>query len=193
MENKKPGPFDVDASKQRALARTQEIQSFAPSLLAARVTTPELAEWAATTAKQVRDFKKQLEAERDSIAKPLRALAKQHTALWKPRIDAVNEVYKHLTGQISEFRQRQAAAQAAALREAKTAEEVTQAVAVLTPKPEGLVERTYYSVEIVDPSKVPAAYWQIDVDQLNREAREQKDAFHVPGVKLVRTVKAVPR
>jgi hypothetical protein len=44
-----------------------------------------------------------------------------------------------------------------------------------------------YSAELVDDRLIPAEYYIVDVDRIQREARTLKEKFNVPGYKLVVT------
>ncbi len=44
----------------------------------------------------------------------------------------------------------------------------------------------YYSVEVIDKTKLPMNFLMADEKALNAQAREDKDKFNVPGCKLVR-------
>lgn len=184
---------EVEAAAPVAAQALSAAQALAKQVLAIPITTSELAQWAITTAHQVRTQKRTLEEQRDVIAKPLRALASSHTRRWKPSIDLLEDVHKKLIGAAMAYQRQERARQAEALKTATTQVEVAQAVAVLAPKPAGLQERETWGWEVVDRAKVPAEYLLLDEKRLSREARERKAELAIPGIKPVRNVTGVLR
>lgn len=217
----------TDATKARE-GTTQMQSSFMVP-----ITTPELAEWATSTAKNVRTYKQQLEAQRDSGVKPLLDVVETIRSWFRDPIAGCEAVYTHLTSGVASFLASERAKQAAALREATSQTEVAAAVTALAPKPVGASERTYWHAEVTTPpavtmaaiaalrermrahcaaryesdeelrvmfaewhtllgSAIPGDYLGVDMTRLNREARERKEAFNVPGAKAVPETKVVP-
>jgi hypothetical protein len=89
---------------------------------------------------------------------------------------------RHLGTLMDGARQRAAAAQAALLPAARSAEEVSAALAVLQPKPDGFVEVERWTWEIDDPGRIPTDYFVLDTARLDREAAEHKGKLSIPGI-----------
>jgi hypothetical protein len=185
--------IDIDKSTALATQAVTAAEALSTTMLSVEVDSAAKLEWAVAVGHQVREYKRSLEKERDDIAKPLRALATQHTKRWKPAIDMLQSIETHLKRQIVTFQTAERARQTAALAQAATPAEVVQAVEALAPTPRGVQERESWSYEIVDVALVPREYFVLDTARLEREAREQKAAFAVPGTKPVRKVTAVFR
>jgi hypothetical protein len=85
---------------------------------------------------------------------------------------------------------RQAGLKKAEVFQEKAVELLTTPIETKTIIPEktkviGMHFRTNYSVEITNKDLIPDEYWIPDITLLDRLAREQKEQFSVPGVKLV--------
>lgn len=173
-----PLPDDSGAAAT-ALEKARQVAAFV------QANTPASASAAMSEADHIRDLLKQAETERDTIAKPLRAIVNAHAKKWKPSIDLLEQCRRLRVKQAQDMQAAERAEQAKALQAATSPAEVEQAVAVLAPKVAGLVEVSHWSAEIVDETKIPREYWLIDTQRLNREARERKEAFSVPGVRAV--------
>lgn len=186
-------PAKIEAAAGVAQQAVDAADAMATALLPFKVTDSAGAQWAVDAAKQIREQRRELEAERDSVAKPLRKLASDHSKRWKPAIDTLDRVERHLKNEALLFQVEERERQAAALKAATSQEEVADAVAVLAPKPDGLQERESWSWEVTDISQIPREYWVLDKFRIDREAREQKGALNVPGIRAVRRTTAVLR
>lgn len=171
-----------------ALAGTQQMQS--QFLIA--IDSTERAEWANKIAKQVRTYKQQLEAQRDSGIRPLLEVVETIRGWFRDPIAGCEQVYRHLTEGVAAFLVAERTRQTNAVREATSQTEIAAVVAALAPKPAGTSERTYWHAEVVDASKLPPEYLLPDITRLNKEARELKERFAVPGAKAVPEVRVVP-
>lgn len=173
-------------TQTRATQYGNHARSLTQAIAAVVVTTQEQAEWAATTITDFANMQKGMETERDSVAKPLRAIAKKVSGWWKPGIDACDATIRHLKTQVQIFRNQEAAKQAEALREAATPQEVAQAVQVLAPVPVGLSERVDWGFEITDANQIPRDYFLLDEARIKREIRTAKGQITIPGIKVVK-------
>jgi hypothetical protein len=138
-------------------------------------------------------LRRSIEADMRAYTDPLTATIKRIREQYAPALDLLAGAEKRVRDNVAAFRSQAAAVRHAALAAASSVEDVRAAAAVVAPLPEGAHERTYYAAEVVDPALVPDAYWILDTARLDREAREQKDAFAVPGVRLVVTKRLVTR
>lgn len=157
-----------------------------------KVTTAEQEQWASGVGRQLAEQRKGLEAERDAVAKPIYAAYKRVRSWFKPPIETLDTAIAHLKTEIGAYRRSVEEQARAQLAEATTPAEVEQATAaVVAPKPSTHTEVRHYAAKIVDVSKIPASYWThpdvIEALQrvLDREARERKETFDVPGCELV--------
>lgn len=157
------------------------------------IDSPDRLQWAADAAKQIKQRLDACTVERDEIAKPLRAIAKAHADRWNAAIRPLERAIAILKNGMMVYQDAQRAAHAAAMVAATSQAEVQAAVAVLAPKPEGVSTRATWSAVVDDESKLPREYWLIDTQRLNREAREQKEAFAVPGARAVKSETVVLR
>ncbi len=174
----------------KAKAEATELVNY---LLTIEITTPEMAQWATDTAQQVRDQVKGWEAERDSMAKPLRKIATTISQKYKPAIDEGNRAIAHLKAALLKFGAAEQERQRVALQEATTQAEVQTAVATLAPAPAGLSTRDRWDWEVDDESLVPRKYWIIDTARIARMVRETKGETSIPGIKVIHNKTAVLR
>lgn len=139
---------------------------------------------AVQAAKQVKARRLAFEKQRDEFSKPLRALAAKHSKCWNPSIKIYQELEKHLKTVALELEAAEQAEQQRALAAATTPEDVALAAA---PVDSGLGKSTTWVFEIVNEDEIPEEYWLriLDRPRLEREAREQKAAFAVEGVRAV--------
>jgi len=140
-----------------------------------------------------REHLRQFEAERDQIAKPLRAIAAKQSKRWKAPIQDMGWIVAGARAEIEARRELERAEQTAALTAATSAQEVAEAVTALAPRPDGLTEREEWVAEIVVEQMIPREFWELQENKLHALARKMKDAFNVPGVRAVRRTKAVFR
>lgn len=165
------------------------------SLTAIEITAANI-EWANATAKQIREYRKGLDAEEKSGTAPLLAVVEKIRSWFRAPKQVCDEVYRHLTEgaarAIADGKRQQMALAAEAVATGAGALEIQRAVEAVVPKPTGSRTLVYYSARIIDASKVPREFLCVDQKALDAHAREVKDAFAVPGVELVRDEKVVP-
>ena len=176
------------AAETAAVARTTLAQAQTIT-----VNTPVDADTATEALRQLRARRKQIEAERDRVSKPLRALATENSRYWKPAIDAYSAAETAINRALTAFETTRQARAKAALVASAPPEQIAEVVELMAPRPEGTHQRTYYSARVTDASKVPAEYMIPDQAALDALARAKKDGFAVPGVELVRDVLTVVR
>ncbi len=182
-------PPEVTAAIGVAQQAVAAAQHTAAAVMQQPINTPELAQWATDVAHQINAQKKGFEAERDRVAKPLRKIASDHSAQWKPAIEACDHAIRHLKSQVLMFQNAQRVAQQAALKaaaqEAAATGETTAIAAAAKPvaKPKGMTTVTDWAWEVADRSKVPAEYFVLDVSRLNAEAKLHKDKLNIPGIR----------
>lgn len=181
-------PADTVAHQAEVAAKQVEA-----TMASIQVTTAEQAQWAVNAAHQLRQHQRALEAEKETVAKPLRDLALEHGRRWKPAIDAIGRAIAHLKARALAFQAAERERQAQALQAATSPAEVAEAVAIVAPSPKGLQERASWAWEVEDLAKVPRDYLVLDTARLDAEARAQKDKLAVPGIKPVRKTIGVLR
>lgn len=179
--------FDDAASRTLAETYADQHEKVRDMVLASVVDSPDTADTAAEWAQKIRE-RRELVASELEFATTLRRIANQFSQRWNPAIKPLDEALDHLRSQISQYTERSRAAVVLALPQAQSQDEIVAATATIVPQPAGVIERAEWRAEIVDVTQIPAEYWQLDLARLNREAREQKEAFAVPGVRAVRGV-----
>lgn len=160
------------------------------------------------SAQEAIDLAKQIKAHRAlfdkefAFATDLRRMANSISKTWNPAVGPLDESYRYLMAEHDRILAEARAAQQKALEEAAALSkvdpeaartEIARAVEATAPKVEGAHQRAYWSAEVVDESKLPRWCWVIDYAALDREAREKKEAFDVPGAKAVRELRGVVR
>lgn len=184
----------IDLAAPRAAATAAQQQADALGmLLAVRVTTDAEAQGAVDMTRSLREQRRALETERDAQVKPLNAVVKRIRDFFRPPIDALERIETHLKAEVKRYRDVQAAAQAAALQAATSHEEIAEAVAVLAPKPDGVVERAVWRWELEDLAQVPREYFVLDEARIGREVRASKGATAIPGIRVVRDSQVIVR
>jgi hypothetical protein len=180
---------------ETAIAAAAGANQLSTSLLAVPVT-PANMQWATDTAKQVRDYRKQLENQMAAGVKPLLGVVETIRGWFRDPLAVCDQVYAHLTGGVAAVMQAERAAQRLALEAAAASgagqEEIKRAVDAAAPRPSGTRETTYYSARVLDAAKVPAMFRVIDQKALDAHARATKEAFAVDGCELVRDTRVVP-
>lgn len=185
--------IDTSPQEQAAAEALTNANTLALQVAAFKVTDDASMQDAADAIKELRDRRKELEAERDSVAKPLRAAASKISGWFKRPIERFEAMETYLRGEIKAYHDAQAEAARAQLAAAASPAEVEQAVAVVAPAPQGLHFRENWSARVVDRSKLPPEYLIVDQQRLDREARALKHSFAVPGVEAVVERKPVVR
>jgi len=184
---------DLTPHQQAAATALENANTIALKLTDFRVTSAASAQYAADVLTELVHRRKALETERDSVAKPLRAAARKISDWFKRPIEQYAQIETHMRNQIKAHNDQQAAQARAALVEAKTSEEITAAVAVVAPKPQGVHFRDHWSARVTDPDKLPREFWAINQSMLDALARAQKEDFSVPGCEVVRDRRVVTR
>lgn len=176
----------------RSTAALASMSEVTVALASQAIDTQERAEWAAQVIHELAEQKASMEAERDSVAKVLRQVANKVSRWWKPPIDTCEQAIAGLKQGIKDYRDREAAAQTAAL--AAIADqppedahaEIARTVAATAPVPAGLIEREAWTWEIEDAAKIPRDYFVLDEQRISREIRASKGATNIPGIRPVR-------
>lgn len=137
---------------------------------------------------------KDVEADLDSIVRPLnegiRAARAVAAKSIKPLKD-VKERCKRLLDQWREIENKRLLEGKAAVRKAAAErapkEEIVELAKQARPveQPAKTHVRESYSYEIVDEEKVPQFYWKLDDAKLSKLARSTKGTAEVPGVKFI--------
>lgn len=182
----------MDASRKALL----DAQQCATPLLAAKVTTPEQLQWAATVGKQVAGVRRQVEQRRDRAAKPWYQAYKAIREQAAEAVAILAQIERHLQDEVRAYNQRLADEQARALQAAATPAEIQRTVAAIAPAPTGVHERERWEWGMADggppPANllaaqqrglaIPAEYWILDEKKISANVREKKDATQIPGV-----------
>ena len=207
-----PPPITIElfSSFAEAKAASSDTAAHAESILAIEsIDGPEQEAWTVERGREIAAMRKAIDERQKRWLKPVReieAMIKGFDAVMfrgemTPAAKLLELCSRHLAGLMDGARSRAAAAQAALLPAARSAEEVTAALAVLQPKPQGWVEREEWSYQI-DPAAMPAAelrpdgtvalvfgpgtippdYFVLDVARLQREVDEHKGATNIPGI-----------
>lgn len=155
------------------------------------ITTPQEAEQAADLARAFRENMRAMEAERDTVVKPLRKQASEHARRWKTPIEAYDKAVRTIKTKIGDFTRTQRATVAIALTDVTSHAEVQRAVEAAAPAATGTHTTKRYKAKVV--GRLPHDYYIPDQERLDREAAALKDAFNVQGAELVITESVVLR
>lgn len=188
-----PAPITIElfASFAEAKAASSDTATHAESILAIEsIDGPEQEAWTVERGREIAAMRKAIDERQKRWLKPVReieAMIKGFDAVMfrgemTPATKLLELCSRHLAGLMDGARKRAAAAQAALLPAARSAEEVTAALAVLQPKPQGWIEREDWSWSVTDITKIPHEYFVLDTARLDRELAERKHAFNVPGI-----------
>lgn len=186
-----PVTIELFASFAEAKAASSDTAAHAEAILAIEsIDGAEQEAWAVARGREIAAMRKAIDERQKRWLKPVReleAMIKGFDAVvfrgeTTPAAKLLESCSRHLAGLMDAARRRAAAAQAALLPAARSAEEVTAALAVLQPKPSGWVEVEHWSWEVTDPAKIPADYFVLDTARLDREVAELRHAFNVPGI-----------
>jgi hypothetical protein len=186
-----PVTIELFASFAEAKAASSDTAAHAEQILAiASIDGPEQEAWTVERGREIQATRKAIDERQRRWLKPVKEIEAMikgfDTVVFRGEPIAAEKLLekcsRHLAGLMDGARSRAAAAQAALLPAARSAEEVTAALAVLQPKPAGWVEREEWGWRITDIAKIPADYFVLDVARLQREVDEHKHAFNVPGV-----------
>lgn len=178
--------MDETALKSRAESRLTDAQSVASFLESTPIDTDSAAQWAVDVAHQLRAQRKELEAERDSVLRPLNDAVRRIRGWFRAPVTVLDAAEQTIKSKVLAFRAEQKREQMRALAAAATSHaELAQATEATTAKPDGMSEREVWSAEIVDASALPREYLVPDQKRLDQLAREQKSALSIPGVRPV--------
>jgi hypothetical protein len=197
-EAPKPVTVDLFASYAEAKASSSTTAGHATQILALKsIDGPDQEAWVAERGREIAAARSALDAQLKTWLKPVRELEVTIKGFASvvfegkptPIPKLLERCSKHLADLLGAARARAAVTQAALLPAARSAEEVSAALAVLQPKPAGFVEVEHWSWEIADIASIPHTYFVLDVARLDAEASEQKGAMAVPGIRPVCTKK----
>lgn len=191
-----PQPAPLAHQSADVVAQAQAfVNQLAAAAQAFDVDTDAAVEQAIAISQQIKQHEDAFDAECEKHLEHKR-LAERNAKPWRACKNLLTDTRTMLRHKIQAYRDRQRAAQTAALAAitpAAAPAEVAQAVAVLAPKPAGLQEREHWSAEVVDESQLPREFWIVDKQKLDAYARTQKEAFAVPGARAVREMRPVVR
>lgn len=181
-------------SYAEAKATSSETAEHAAAILAiTSINGPEQEAWVAERGREIAAVRSKFDAQLKTWLKPVRELEATIKGFVSVTFEGVptpipkllERCSKHLADLLSAARARAAQAQAALLPAARSAEEVSAALAVLQPKPAGFVEVEHWTWEVADPAAIPAAYFVLNTARLDDEAKALKGALAVPGIRPV--------
>ena len=144
----------------------------------------------------VADIQRQIKAiqfEQNEIAKPIQQGLDAIKNLFAPPLKALHGAREALKREIKRYQTENVETHRAMLQDATTPEEVSRAVEVLAPVPSNMHERSVWSWEVTDVDKIPSDYWILDEKRIDREVREQKANYALPGIKVLRDTSIVVR
>lgn len=192
-----------DSALQPHRAKSHDARTNIDQITAALAQYPidstERVAWAGQVITELAEQRAAWTAERDSVAKPLRAIAKKVGNWWKPAIDAADAAIDTLKNAVKTYRDQVAAEQARRLEAAavaptpETHAELARTVAAAAPLPPDLGEREVWRWEIENRSEIPAEYFLLDEQRISREVRERKHDAAIPGIRVVRDTTVVRR
>ena len=188
-----PPPITIElfSSFAEAKAASSDTAAHAESILAIEsIDGAEQEAWTVERGREIAAMRKAIDERQKRWLKPVReieAMIKGFDAVMfrgemTPAAKLLELCSRHLGTLMDGARKRAAAAQAALLPRATSPEEVTAALAVLQPKPQGWIEVERWTWEITDLSKIPAEYFVLDTARLDREAADLKAKMAVPGI-----------
>jgi hypothetical protein len=177
-------PITVELFPSYEAARVSHVQlvPWVEGILAVtQIRGAEQEAWAAECGREIkRKLKSETAALKAELA-PVKAIEETIRGYRKPGIQLLEKLDEHLAGLMNESRTAAAQTQAALMPHVTSEEERAVALAAVTPKPPGWVERADWSWEVVDLAAVPLDYFVLDEKRLDREVRELKGSFAVPG------------
>lgn len=154
------------------------------------------AQLAVDITKQIKAKASEIEALRSRWVKPLTDVIADIDTHFKPALEALDAAEKQIKILLSEYvlsrqesvnRTLAQVEEAVARGDAQTATALTARARDLAPGDlKGAQIRELWEVEITDATQVPREYWTIDTKILGALAREQKEAFSVPGARATR-------
>jgi hypothetical protein len=183
----------TDAAAAAALQR--EFEADAPALLSVEVSDAEGYQFADALLRDVVARKDAALSMRGSVTGPLYSVIRTVEAWFKPMLDAVAPVEKHLRGTMGAYRvrlaelEREAREAAAVAAETGDAEALIEALEVASDAAAPVVATSttafYWTVERVVEGMLPDQYWIVDHASLNaiaKSAGSSDEAPIVPGV-----------
>ena len=145
----------------------------------------KMRDWAAQFIQSVNAKKKELETARTSITKPINQGLRAVNAVFKPPVNAYDEVERYVKNEVALSLKEERDEQTKALAEATTPQEVARSSqALVAPMPQGLGARQVWKWRVIDPSKIPAEYYVLDEARINREVRGLQDKTQIPGIEV---------
>jgi hypothetical protein len=186
-----PVTIELFASFAEAKAASTDTATHAEQILAIEsIDGAEQEAWVTARGREIAAMRKAIDERQKRWLAPVKAIeatikgfdAVMFRGKITPAAKLLESCSQHLGSLMDAARRRAAAAQAALLPAARSAEEVTAALAVLQPKPAGFVEVESWSWSVVDLAKIPAEYFVLDTARLDREADAHKGALAVPGI-----------
>lgn len=139
----------------------------------------------------VMSFKKQLQAKKDAIVKPINEALRQIRALFAPVEEKIAKAEGSIKSAIlmynSEIQAKLAAKQAETAKKVEAGEmTITKAAAQVervAVKTAAIPTRKVKEIEIVDDAQIPDQYWVLDMVRIRKEAIFGNQ--QIPGVKVV--------
>lgn len=141
---------------------------------------------------------KSIEAKRISITGPLDTAKKNIQAIFSPMKDKINQAISRVESSIIEYARKKEEEIKEKEEEIKKnqpqdeVEELSQSLELASARSEQPAVKgktIYYSAEVVDVNLIPKGYLIPDMQTINREAREKKENFNIPGCKLIKKEK----
>jgi hypothetical protein len=181
--------IDLDNSKASASAALDHAHGLR-NTLAPAIEESTSVEWLVATAKHLHAIEKTAKAEKEKVAKPLRDATRAINAFWKPVLDEVAGLKNAAKCRARAVQESQIEEQKQALTDATSPEEVARAVAVVTPMPKGLSQRSVLSFEILDETQIPRRFWTLNEAEVRQALRAGET---IPGIqattKVIETIR----
>ncbi len=132
---------------------------------------------------------KEIDAKRKTITKPILEAKRAADALFKPAINALEEVKVLLKGKLTTFTRQQEEAR----KEALESGDVSQALATPEPQaPEGVATRRVWTFEVTDAEAIPREYLILDTAEVKEEMkRKGPENVEIPGIRIYQETKVV--
>lgn len=188
------------AASETALVQAKKIE---PTVIGvSSIETAEAATWASQAGRAIASTRRELEKQRDQIAKPLHAAWKKAREGYDAPLKLLGRLEKHLADGLLQYNALQAQAQAKALAEiAPTAEpaEIARTIEATNADVDGASRRQRWIARGSDGQplpntpaeaaarclQIPAQFWILDHARLHAMARAQKSELAITGVEAV--------
>lgn len=172
----------VDPVKEEAVSMAGQLADF-------EIADSEAAEIVGDILSDTHDKIKELENKRKEITKPLLEAKRAADALFKPAVNALEEVKVLLKGKLTDWVRTQEEARTEALESG----DVAQALA--TPEaaaPEGTATRRVWTFEIEDFSLIPREFLALDVSKIKEEMKTKgPENVEIPGIRVFQETNVV--